>query len=55
MENKTMNQKAGDKDQEIKKPSDQPTYGDKPWQTPQEESCGCGPDSEKGNKKNATR
>jgi hypothetical protein len=72
MENQQQNkQQASSKGSETKKQSNQPTYGDKPWQNPpygqqnpqnapaseqskdsgKDDSCGCGSDSEKGNKK----
>jgi len=58
MENQQQNkQQANPKGSETRKQSNQPTYGDKPWQNPQskdsgkDDSCGCGPEGEKSNKK----
>jgi hypothetical protein len=58
MKNKTQKNPAT----ATKKESGQPTYGDQPWQTPQENDrkdlqggdfCGC--DSDKGNRKETTK
>ncbi len=65
MENQAQGKQpqTGSKGSETKKQTNQPSYGDKPWQNPQygqvktgsqdatqDESCGCGT-SEMGNKK----
>jgi hypothetical protein len=53
MENKSKKSATIDKNTSEKRPSNQPEYADKPWQTPQygnkedakgseDDSCGCG-------------